>query len=85
MTNVTAGELKKRGVSIIDDIIAEQGEAIITVRGKKKYVVLDMNTYNRYREYELEAALIETKRDLAAGDFVEESVDDHIERIRDEL
>ena len=85
MTNVTAGELKKRGVSIIDDIIAEQGEEIITVRGKKKYVVLDMNTYNRYREYELEAALIETKRDLAAGDFVEESVDDHIERIRDEL
>jgi plasmid maintenance system killer protein len=29
-----------------------------------------MNTYNRFREYELEAALAETKRDLAQGNFV---------------
>ncbi|MCK5057720.1 MAG: prevent-host-death protein [Candidatus Aminicenantes bacterium] len=85
MLYVSAGDLKKRGVSLLDDIVEEQGGAIITVRGKSKYVVIDMNAYNRFREYELEAALAETKRDLAEGNFVEESVNDHIKRIQDEI
>ena len=85
MVYVSAGDLKKRGVSLLDDIVEEQGGAIITVRGKSKYVVMDMKAYNRFREHELEAALAETKRDLAEGNFVEESVEDHIKRIRDEL
>jgi PHD/YefM family antitoxin component YafN of YafNO toxin-antitoxin module len=85
MLYVSAGDLKKRGVSLLDDIVEKQGGAIITVRGKSKYVVIDMNAYNRFREYELEAALTETKRDLAEGNFVEESVNDHIKRIQDEI
>lgn len=85
MLYVSAGDLKKRGISLLDDMVEEQGGAIITVRGKSKYVVIDMNAYNRFREYELEAALAETKRDLAEGNFVEESVDDHIKRIQDEV
>jgi PHD/YefM family antitoxin component YafN of YafNO toxin-antitoxin module len=85
MVYVSAGELKKRGISLLDDIVGDQGEAIITVRGKSKYVVLDMKIYNRFREYELEAALAETKRDLAEGNVIEESVEDHIKRIQNEL
>jgi len=85
MVYVSAGDLKKRGISLLDDIVEEQEGAIITVRGKNKYVVIDMNAYNRFREYELEVALAETKRDLSEGRFVEESVEDHIKRIRDEL
>lgn len=85
MLYVSAGDLKKRGVSFLDDIVEKQGGAIITVRGKSKYVVIDMNAYNRFREYELEAALAETKKDLAEGNFVEESVNDHIKRIQDEV
>ena len=84
MVYVSAGELKKRGISLLDDIAGDQEGAIVTVRGKSKYVVIDMNTYNRFREYELEAALTETKRDLAEGNFVEESVEDHIKRIQNE-
>lgn len=80
----TESDLKKRGISILDDIIEKQGGAIITVRGKNKYVVIDMNAYNQFKEYELEAALTETKRDLAEGNFVEGSVEDHIRRIHDE-
>ncbi len=85
MMHVTANELKKKGVSLLDDIIEEQGEAIITVRGKHKYVVIDMDTYNRFREFELEAALTETKRDIAEGRGIEESVEDHIRRIQNEI
>jgi PHD/YefM family antitoxin component YafN of YafNO toxin-antitoxin module len=80
MMHVTANELKKKGVSLLDDLIEEQGEAIITVRGKHKYVVIDMDTYNRFREFELEAALAETKRDIAEGRGIEESVEDHLRR-----
>ncbi|MCP5106526.1 MAG: type II toxin-antitoxin system Phd/YefM family antitoxin [bacterium] len=85
MVYVSAGDLKKRGISLLDDIVEEQEGAIITVRGKSKYVVIDMDAYNRFREYELEAALAETRKDLAEGNVVEESVEDHIKRIRNEL
>ncbi|MFC2155349.1 prevent-host-death protein [Acidobacteriota bacterium] len=82
MLYVSAGDLKKRGISLLDDVVRDQDGAIITVRGKSKYVVIDMNAYNRFREYELEAALAETKRDIKEGNFIEESVEEHIKRIR---
>jgi len=85
MVYVSASDFKKKGISILDEVAAEQEGIIITVRGKNKYVVIDMNAYNRFREYELEAALAETKKDLAEGNFVEESVEDHCKRIRDEI
>ncbi|MGA1839594.1 MAG: type II toxin-antitoxin system Phd/YefM family antitoxin [bacterium] len=70
MTYISANELKKKGVSVIDDVIKDQEEVIITVRGKGKYVVLDMETYNRFREYELEAALADARRELENGDYI---------------
>ena len=65
--------------------MGEDGEAIITVRGKSKYVILDVNAYNKFREFELEAALAETHRDLAEGNFVNESVQEHMKRLQNEL
>jgi prevent-host-death family protein len=85
MVYVSANDLKKKGVSLLDDVIGEEGEVIITVRGKSKYVVIDMDVYNRYREFELEAALAETKKDLEEGNVIEESVEDHIKRIQDAI
>lgn len=78
---ITANDLKTKGVSSIDAALKEQGEAIISVRGQDRYVVLDMETYNRLRVCELEAALYEARREVARGAFVEESVDEHMERI----
>ncbi len=74
-----------KGISLFDDIVSEEGEAIITVRGKSRYVVIDMKAYNRHREYELEATLAETRKDLAEVRIVEESVEDHIKRIQNEV
>ncbi|MDA3885763.1 MAG: type II toxin-antitoxin system prevent-host-death family antitoxin, partial [Candidatus Delongbacteria bacterium] len=56
-------------------------EAIITVRGKVKFVVLPIEKYNELREFELEAALIESKKEVAEGKAIKESVEDHIKRI----
>jgi prevent-host-death family protein len=78
---ITANELKTKGVSILNDETADGTEVIITVRGKNKFVVLPIKQYNYLRECELEAALLESKRDIKEGKFVKESVEKHIKRI----
>ena len=82
MKTIAANELKTRGVTSIEQALAEDAEAIISVRGQDRYVVMDMREYNRLRVCELEAALYETRQQLAAGEYVEESVDEHIARLR---
>jgi PHD/YefM family antitoxin component YafN of YafNO toxin-antitoxin module len=82
---IAANELKTKGISVIDTFLKDESEAIITVRGEQKYVVLDMKRYNFLRECELEAALIEARQELKGGRFVVESVDEHLQRITDEL
>ena len=54
---------------------------MITVRGKQKYVVMTLEEYNTLREYELEAAIGESERDIAAGNYTKGSVEDHLKRI----
>ncbi len=78
---ITANELKTGGVSRIDDAIDKDGEAIISVRGERRYVVMSMERYNYLRECELEAALAETRRDIDAGRVIEESVEEHVRRV----
>jgi len=85
MTSITANELKKQGVSALDPILREEQEVVITVRGERKYVVMDMAAYHHFRECELETALIKTRRALEAGKHVSESVADHIRRITDAI
>jgi len=83
MNTITANELKVRGVSALEEITTSQEETVITVRGKSKYIVLSVDTYNYLRECELEAALIESKKDIEEGKFFIDSVEDHIKRITD--
>ena len=78
---ITANELKTKGVTILTDETADGTEVIITVRGKNKFVVLPIEKYNYLRECELEAALLESKRDIKEGKFIKESVEKHIKRI----
>jgi PHD/YefM family antitoxin component YafN of YafNO toxin-antitoxin module len=82
MNMISANELKIRGVTSIERALDECSEAIISVRGQGRYVVMDMEEYNRLRVCELETALYETRLQLATGAVVEERVDEHIARIR---
>jgi len=82
---VAANDLKTRGVSLFSELESHNDEAVITVRGKQKYAVVDIEYYNYLRECELEAALVQTRKDIEEGKFVVESVDDHIARITDDL
>ena len=85
MIFVTANELKKKGVSLLGDKVGKDEETIITVRGKNKYVIMGIEKYNQYREYELNAAIVETREDIKKGSFIIESVDDHIKRLKKNL
>ena len=82
MNNViTANELKTKGLSLIREVTNNVSEAIISVRGKNQFVILPIETYNKFRELELESAINETKKEIADGKFVEESVAEHIKRV----
>ena len=81
MTRITANDLKTKGVSVLESALQQDGEAVITVRGDRKYVVLDFNTYNKLREYELDIALQEARSDIESGNYKIESVDEHMNRL----
>jgi prevent-host-death family protein len=83
MNSISANELKTKGVSIVENVLQNEDEAIITVRGKQKYVIIDLKKYSKMREYELEIALLEARADLIKGHTKKESVADHMKRVMD--
>jgi hypothetical protein len=82
MSNLTANDLKTKGISAIEAALADRPEAIVSVRGKDRFVVMDIAQYHYLRECELEAALAETRTDIAAGRFVKESAAAHVKRAK---
>lgn len=82
MSTVAANDLKTKGIKAIEDALLTQPEAALSVRGQVKYVVMSQEHYQYLRECELEAALAESKADLASGRFVKETVSLHIKRLK---
>ena len=82
---IMANDLKIRGVTLLDEALKKDNEAIISVRGKSKYVVMDLEHYNYLRECELEAALIETHKEIEEGKAKTLTADEHIKALRDDL
>jgi hypothetical protein len=81
MNELTANDLKVRGVNAIEEALIEQPEAVISVRGKQRFVVMEMAQYHYLRECELDTALSQTQADLKAGRFVQESSAEHVARL----
>ncbi len=77
---VTANELKEHGVQILSKQLARGPEAMISVRGKVKFVVISPEYYEKLRLFELEAALKEAEADLKAGN-VKRGVKAHVKRV----
>ena len=81
MGSISANDLKVRGVATIEASLAEASEAMISVRGKNRYVVMDVEHYQYLRECELEAALAQSRADMTAGKFVIETPEAHLARL----
>ena len=67
--------VKTKGVSIIETELEHQPEVVISVRGKERFVVMNIAHYQYLRECELSAAVAETHADLKDGRYVKESND----------
>jgi PHD/YefM family antitoxin component YafN of YafNO toxin-antitoxin module len=81
MPQLTANDLKVRGIAAIESALSDQTEVTISVRGKDRFVVMDMAQYHYLRECELEAALSHSRADLAAGQSVQENAEAHMARL----
>ena len=81
MSRISANDLKTKGIAAIEAALGEAQEAIISVRGKDKFVVMDIAHYHYLRECELDAALAQTRSDLAARRFIQESPEAHLARL----
>ena len=81
MPHLTANDLKVRGIAAIESALTDQAEATISVRGKERFVVMEMAQYHYLRECELEAALAQSRADLAHGRAVQESANEHLARL----
>jgi len=82
MGTVAANDLKTKGIKAIEDALLNQPEVALSVRGQVKYVVMSQEHYHYLRECELEAALAESRADLAEGRFVKETVVQHVKRLK---
>jgi len=81
MQQLTANDLKTKGIAAIEASLENQTEAVVSVRGKEKYVIMDLAHYHYLRECELDAALAESRANMASGQFVKESPEAHLARL----
>ena len=84
MSDITANDLKTRGVTALETALDHVDEAVISVCGKPRYVVMDIAHYERLREAEIYAALQESRAAVARGDYVTETAEEHIARLQKE-
>jgi hypothetical protein len=86
MSRITANDLKTRGIAAIEALLSDgRTEAVVSVRGADRYVVMDLAHYQHLRECELEAALAESRAEVAAGRYVIESPQAHLARLQSKI
>lgn len=78
---ITANELKTRGVKALEEQVAEGRRVGITVRGKLKYIVMEVEEYDELHEAHLMMDLERAKKDIANGDSVLETAEEHLKRL----
>jgi PHD/YefM family antitoxin component YafN of YafNO toxin-antitoxin module len=81
MSHLTANDLKTKGIAAIEAVLHDHTEAIVSVRGRARFVVMALDQYHHLRECELEHALAESRADVVAGRFVDESAEAHVARL----
>ena len=83
MLNVV--DLRNRGVKAIEEEINANGTAILSYRGKPKYVIIEVNEYERLRDLELMWAYLKAEEDIAKGSVEIVKTDEELENHLNEL
>lgn len=78
---ISANDIKLKGISMIEQLVSKYSEVFVTVRGKKKFVLLPIERYESMKEAELEKIIKEAEEDYKAGRYIKESAQEHIKRL----
>lgn len=78
---MTAIPVSKLDSTTLAEALRQSDCAIVSVRGQRRFVVMAMERYLHLHECELAAALGESRKAMAAGQFVQESPQDHLMRL----
>ena len=81
MGSISANDLKTKGVSAIEEALKDRDNVAITVRGKSRFVVMDLDQYQHLREQEILAAWHQARADAASGCARPLSAKQHIAEI----
>lgn len=81
---VSANDIKTKGVSLFEKLFEKAEEIIISVRGKQKYVVVDIERYKTLRSLELDHAYETVSQELQNKNYTT-SLEDHLSKLDDEL
>lgn len=78
---VSANDVKTKGVSFLGKLLKNADELIINVRGKNKYVVLDIERYQEFRQKELDLAHLQAMQDIEAGRSKTQTAKEHLDEL----
>lgn len=84
MGDITANDLKTKGISAIESALDREDEVVISVRGRPRFVAMKIEQYERLREAEIYAAWKEARAAEARGEYVVETAEEHIARLEKE-
>lgn len=82
---ISANELKTKGISVLDSMLKNLEEVVVSVRGKNKYVVVDMERYEYLRECELEHAYREVQKDMKDNRYKTQTAEEHMTELKNVL
>ena len=85
MNVISANDLKTKGVSVIESALSDRSEAVVSVRGQDRYVVMSLEHYHYLRECELERAWMEVREEVSSGQSLSETPEAHLSRIQKEM
>ncbi len=82
---ITANKLKTKGIKAIEKELAQKEEAIITFRGKPRYIILDIEKYEQIRAMELDLLYLQAQEEIKQGKakaiHTKEELERHIESL----
>ena len=76
---ITANDLKVKGIKAIEKELEERDEAVISFRGKPKYIVLDIEEYDRIRALELDLLYLQAQEEIKSGKAMRISTKEELE------
>lgn len=78
---ITANALKTKGISAIEEAMKTYSRVVISVRGKRKYIMLPLEDYETLQEDSLTLAIRESEEDIKNGRYTVGSVEDHLKEV----